>query len=87
MMSCWPRFTQPARTMIEELELQCVLRRERTPVRMPEVDRRARPCPLLVLGNRSRFGSADFWHRTRCWWCRAKSVPRRISERFPRTQQ
>jgi len=45
-------------------ELQRVHRPERTPVRMPEVDRRPRPCPPLVLQNRPRFGSADSCHRT-----------------------
>jgi len=44
-------------------ELHGLHRPERTPVRMPEVGRRPRPCPLSILRNRSRFGSADFWHR------------------------
>jgi hypothetical protein len=54
----------PGENRDQKLKLQGVHRPERTPVRLPEIDRRPRPCPPLILQNRSRFGSADFWHRT-----------------------
>jgi hypothetical protein len=46
------------------VKLQRIHRPERTPVRMLEVSRRPRPCPPLILRNRLRSGSVDFWHRT-----------------------
>ncbi len=54
----------PGEDRDQELKLQRVHRRERTPVRMPEIDRRPRSGRLPILRNRSHFGSADFWHRT-----------------------
>jgi hypothetical protein len=54
----------PGENRDQKLKLQGIHRPERTPVRMPGVDRRPRPCPPRILRNRSRFWSADCWHRT-----------------------
>jgi len=56
----------PGEDRDQKLKRHRVHRPQRTPVRMPEVDRRPRSCPPLLLRNRSRFGSADFWHWTGC---------------------